>query len=525
MSKQAILSVFNPLNELLPKELQLNKFVKKIESYKKSFILEIKVDLSSYQKNDYTHGIPAGIAHECNDELGISQAGQQFLEVNQEQIFSQEFEKYQKSKEKLYLPEENTFNVQTYYYKVKCITCHASGNIKCQECAATGYVQCGNCHGSGIFRKHNKKTQQNSTMTCVYCNNGKSQCTTCLSLGRVKCSDCNGICFNSTINHVIFHSRVSHLYTFDLADENTSFARTIRGMTLSKLANCCSFEQLTAKFDGKSILLSYKVYTPVDKIILQINDKTHSINVLTENREFCDSITIFDDLLCKTISYCNQYIRSGSLKTTPDLYKKLKQIPFIKKAIIEISKTAGEDAIIAKLKINSNGFISDKYLPIIASSIIKSLQFVPKTRFVAISIICTLPNLFIGILLAFISNSKESFITQLGIAEIILFVTTLLPSILIGYAWHKINYNKLPKQLFDISNNVVNNSFNIGIILSLIGVLSSSYQHDFAIKKFKLHDNFTTNTLPSNTLSQHTASKPKSNKKSKKNKSQTAVPH
>ncbi len=521
MKKSKFAKYFGKIDELLPRNLTLEQFVTATENGSKNFTLNVKINLSGYNRKDSMHGIPLSSAKEVEQLGEIYSSASNYLETKKTQLYSDELGHFQNSKTGIYQSTDYNFGNQIFYHRTLCSNCHGSGDINCQNCEATGYISCSNCHGSGVIHIRDSKTGLAKTQVCVHCKNGQRQCSVCSGTSRVVCNECSGEGVFSTLVEAFFQAKLTFSYNFGTSDENSEFALMVRSLTISKLIEICNVELTESSLENEQIVLSYTIGVPVTNFNLDINTKKQSVIAFSESGALCQKIYFLDDVLSSLIDYCKQFNAAGTIKKTPLLYQKLNKIPFIQQTIIDIDKSTSLENIMNSLKTNSLGFMSEKSMAVIAQSIKKSFKYSPKEASLIVTILFSLPIIFLGVYLAFqwldFSGSfwHDICYSGLTVSGIMYFFMNS-----INFFKLKSHHSGLPKNLFISSRGVFKRMFYRGInyvILALIiGVASAHYQYKYTINKLGLKDSYAAKMLVAQSPKQPEASKPVKTKKKKK---------
>ena len=521
MKKAKFAKYFGKIDELLPRSLTLEQFVIATESGSKSFTLNVKANLVGYSKKDSISGLPLDFAKEVAHPDEIHSSASNYLKTKRTQLYRDELGHFQNNKTGIYQSTDYNFGKQIFYYRTLCSDCHGNGDINCQNCEATGYISCSNCHGSGVIHIRDSKTGLAKTQVCVHCKNGQRQCSVCSGTSRVVCNECSGEGVFSTLVEAFFQAKLTFSYNFGTSDENSEFALMVRSLTISKLIEICNVELTESSLENEQIVLSYTIGVPVTNFNLDINTKKQSVIAFSESGALCQKIYFLDDVLSSLIDYCKQFNAAGTIKKTPLLYQKLNKIPFIQQTIIDIDKSTSLENIMNSLKTNSLGFMSEKSMAVIAQSIKKSFKYSPKEASLIVTILFSLPIIFLGVYLAFQwLGSSGSFwhdicYSGLTVSGIMYFFMNS-----INFFKLKSHHSGLPKNLFISSRGVFKRMFYRGInyvILALIiGVASAHYQYKYTINKLGLKDSYAAKMLVAQSPKQPEASKPVKTKKKKK---------
>lgn len=496
MDKINISTALASINKILPQKLNIEKFITSTSESVKEFQFEVVVHISNSSHSELICGAPHYVSKLVDNEKQINIESIKYINENLSKIVADQLNKYQNHKTSIYLTQETKIVESSFYCKHSCASCSSTGKVTCKTCDGSGYYSCTRCHGSGRVYLNNQQTKQPKAHPCNYCNNGRAQCTTCNSSGSVVCSSCDGETFNSIVKNVYFNANVSYLTKFQNNDTTSLLAKTINKTPIDKLITICKFEQIDSiSTDESSFTIQYKASIPVVVIELLINNKSNTLTIFSNSGDFCESIALLDYVLLDIINNCNNYLSDNLHKQTKQLYKNLNSIPFINKSLKTISANAAYDEILDILISNSNDHMSKSNLAIIAKAIHRSFKYKIKQFYPFISTLILLPNLFIGVLLAFgLFTNTGKFITDTCMSELNLIVITLIASIITNYLLVKIASSSLHQTILNKSTgsfkNILKKCINYALLFAIIGGSTSSYQYDFITNYFNLPNKY-----------------------------------
>ena len=522
MEKINLSAAFADINRLLPEKLNIEKFITNRQDLYKDFIFEVHVVIHSGTFGELLHGSPENSTL-LNNRGEVESVINNYVNTNLDKVLNTQLNKYLQQKTSVFIDDLDFIANLRHHCKEICTTCGATGKNKCENCHGIGYVSCNRCHGSGKIYANTIKSKEPTVQSCHYCNNGRAQCTHCLSSGLIDCIDCNGETFNSWSLNGYFKADVDYKTIFEEDNDKTEFALAVRNMTIQKLLSVCRFEQFEYVVNGTKLIIRYKAGLPVVNLELNVYGKTKNITVLSNSGDLCESIALFDYILQDTLDSCANYLADKKNKTTVQFYKKINEIPFIKTVINNLSLSSETSSIKEDLEVYSMNNMSISNLDIIARTLKKSLSYQPKEILRPIMVLLTLPNVFIGALLAynFITDSK-TFIWGAFELTLILFIATSILSSITVFILNKLSTNGLPTILRSKPNGLFKRIFGHCVdycfVAAIIGLVISSNQYDYVINKFNLTDRYAITKINNSHSAANNNDAPQTSKKSKKSK-------
>ena len=494
MEKINLSAAFAEINKLLPENLSVEKFITNRQDSYKEFIFEAHVAIHSGTFGELVHGTPDDSVLRSN-RSEVERTINDYTVSNLDKVLNSELNKYLQQKTSIYIDDSDFVANLSNYCKENCNTCHATGRTKCEPCLGVGYVSCNRCHGSGKIYSNTSKSKQPTVQSCHYCNNGRAQCTNCLSSGFITCDDCNGETFNSWVFNGYFKTDVNYKTIFEPGNDKSEFAIAVRNMPVQKALSVCKFEQFEHLVNGSKFIIRYKASLPVTNLELSIHGKTKNITVLSNNGDLCESVALLDYILQPIVAECTNYLADKKNNSTVKFYKEIVTVPFIKSAINNLSSSSKASNIVDDLEVFSMGNMSISNLDIIARALNKSLSYKPKEIIRSLTVLVALPNLFIGALLAygFISDSTKFIWGALEAAITLGIATSILASVLV-FIFDKFSTTGLPKIFHSKSNGLFKRIFghcvDYCVVMVIIGLVMSSSQYDYVVKKFNLTDRY-----------------------------------